>query len=277
MRTATIGVMAALLLGLVGSAPAGLVAHYQFEGNANDSSGNGLHGVLVGAATLIGDRERGKVLSLNGGHVDCGTDPRLNPGSALTVACWIKVGAFDKAWQAIITKGDYGWRLQRDNTNSGLEFACTGVNVPGTTWGNILGSTNVDDGKWHHVAGVFNGATIGLYVDGVLDRSATATGAISFNAWAVWIGANAQVAGRQWVGLIDDVRIYSHALSAAEVAALAGVAGARPGGPGGGLSPLASAFIDATGKVMSGTPNVLCTLTSSWKYEITIVGETYTA
>ncbi|MCU0918541.1 MAG: Ig-like domain-containing protein, partial [Planctomycetes bacterium] len=50
-----------------------------------------------------------------------------------------------------------------------------------------------------------------------------------------------------------------------------------PDGPGGGLSLLASAFIDATGKVMSGTPNVLCTLTSSWKYEITIVGETYTA
>jgi len=74
---------------------------------------------------------------------------------------------------------------------------------------------------------------------------------------------------------LQDVGVYGNVLGQTDQATRA--AAADGSSPGDRLSLLASAFIDATGKVMSGTPNVTCTLTSGWKYEITILGETYTA
>jgi hypothetical protein len=54
-------------------------------------------------------------------------------------------------------------------------------------------------------------------VDGVLDGSIEGTGDINSNGDHVLIGANAGDAWRYWHGLIDDVRVYSYALSEAQV------------------------------------------------------------
>jgi hypothetical protein len=67
-----------------------------------------------------------------------------------------------------------------------------------------------------------------LYVDGELDNSAEATGRINTNSWKVLIGENAERKGRFWNGLIDDVRIYSYALSEAEIKALYAGNGSGP-------------------------------------------------
>jgi hypothetical protein len=101
-----------------------------------------------------------------------------------------------------------------------MEFACTGIDVQNTDWGNVLGSANVNDGKWHHIAGVYDGSNLYLYVDGILDNSVNASGIINTNVFPVLIGENSERSGRDWNGLIDDVRIYSYALSEAEVKAL---------------------------------------------------------
>jgi len=75
---------------------------------------------------------------------------------------------------------------------------------------------NVKDGRWHHVAGVYDGQKLYLYVDGKLDNSLQASGLISRNNHPVYIGENSEQKRRVWKGLIDDVRIYSYALSADE-------------------------------------------------------------
>ncbi len=135
---------------------------------------------------------------------------------------------FDKPWQAIVTKGDTAWRLQRAQSGNGLEFACTGVKVEGTQYGQLLGTVSVNDGQWHHTVGVYDGESMCIYVDGELDSSSKASGRMNVNDFPVLIGANAQVGerlfraeeglgGREWNGWIDDVRIYSYALSPEEV------------------------------------------------------------
>jgi hypothetical protein len=43
----------------------GLVAYYPFNGNANDASGNGNHGVVVGAAASVADRHGNQNSALN--------------------------------------------------------------------------------------------------------------------------------------------------------------------------------------------------------------------
>jgi hypothetical protein len=65
--------------------------------------------------------------------------------------------------------------------------------------------------------GVYDGTHLILYVDGEPDATAIATGRIRRNDWRVFIGENSEQTNREWDGLIDDVRIYSYALSPEEV------------------------------------------------------------
>ena len=188
---------------------------------ATDSSGNGLDGTLVGDTSWVDGIVAGAlVFDGDGDYVDVGRDPAFDITQQITVSAWIKVNAFDREWQAIVTKGDSAWRLQRNWKDNTLEFACTGLVVPGNKWGSIHCAVDVNDGRWHHAAGTYNGSQICLYVDGKLDVSSTASGTIKNNGQPVYIGVNSERPYRFWNGLIDDVRLYSYALSADEVASI---------------------------------------------------------
>ena len=91
----------------------------------------------------------------------------------------------------------------------------------------MRGNRGVNDGKWHHTVGVYDGNKLYLYVDGELDVSAPATGSMDRNGWEVLIGDNAERPGRFWNGLIDDVRIYNYALTAEQIREV--MAGGGPG------------------------------------------------
>lgn len=209
---------------------AGLVAHYQFEGNAGDSSGLDppAHGVLAGNPGYKAG-VFGQAIALDGDsdYVRCGNGSLFSLTEQLTVAAWIKVNEFDKKWQTIVSKGDDSWRLARAGDSYSIEFACNGTAAtkwPG--WGEIpwavSGTTSVDDGKWHHVAGVFDGQALYLYIDGVLEAAKAAANSIDVGKYEVCIGENAQATGRQWNGSIDDLRIYNRALSHAQIVSLMG-------------------------------------------------------
>lgn len=76
---------------------------------------------------------------------------------------------------------------------------------------------DVNDGKWHHLAGVHDGAKVCLYVDGILVDFETRGGnTVAYNDPA-YIGGEEPHSKKHWNGLIDDVRIYSYALSPEEV------------------------------------------------------------
>jgi hypothetical protein len=214
-----------------------MIAFWDFEHSdgktVKDASGNNLYGRLFGDAHVTNDPDRGgQVLSLDGSRdwVECGKDVRFDISSEITVACWIRVRSFHSKWQTVMSKGDNAWRLARHEETGRLELACTGASVPGVTWGGISGKRNVNDGKWHHVVGVYDGARMSLYIDGALDVSSEASGEIGTNNWSVLIGANEEMAqpDRSFDGLIDDVRIYDYALSEAEIKALYGGQGPGP-------------------------------------------------
>ncbi|MBN2137916.1 MAG: LamG domain-containing protein [Sedimentisphaerales bacterium] len=169
-------------------------------------------GHIGGALAFDGDGDCVEVLDSNDFHIV----------NRITVAAWFKVDAFDKDWQAIVTKGDRSWRLQRNWDKESLEFACSGLLVPGNRQGSVFGVADVNDGRWHHAAGVYDGKKLSLYIDGKLDVSSDARGKILSTDSALLIGENSDKPGRWFTGAIDDVRIYSYALSAEEVAVLSG-------------------------------------------------------
>jgi hypothetical protein len=187
----------------------------EMKGSVTADAADSHTGTLVGDATWA-EGVAGGALQLDGqgDYVDLGTGPDFDIADRITVAAWIKVTAFDVDWQAIIAKGDTAWRLSRDQGNN-LHFGCTGV---WPEW--VRGNVGVNDGRWHHVAGTYDGSELRLYVDGKLDASAKTQGAVNVNAYPVYIGENAEHPGRGWHGLIDDVRLYNYALSDVEIKAL---------------------------------------------------------
>ena len=189
-----------------------------------DSSGNGHAGSLVGnphwqpAGGKIGG-----ALAFDGAgdFVQIGDEPAFDLTGPVTIAAWVKVGRFDKRWQAIVTKGDTAWRLQREAEDDTLAFHCTGIiALTGRRPEGIEGNKNVNDGQWHHVVGVFDGAAISLYTDGILDNVSKVSGSIQTNDSAVMIGGNSEQAERDWNGLIDEVCIIAGAIDADAVRAL---------------------------------------------------------
>ncbi len=100
----------------------------------------------------------------------------------------------------------------RNGNNNPSQFGTSGP-----TNGNLNGATSINDGVWHHIVAVYNGANKYIYLDGVQDATVAATGAITANATALRIAENAQATGRYWAGWIDEVSLYNVALTPAEV------------------------------------------------------------
>lgn len=212
--------------GAIDVPPTTLIAHWTLDERsgptAADSAGM-RHGVVIGDALwrpYDGRIDGAMEFDGIGDQIDCGHGSVFDICDQITVAAWIRVNRFDREFQAIVTKGDSAFRLQRAQNTSMLEFACSGVQVPGTIYGNIYGTIPVDDGQWHHAAGVYDGQTISLYIDGRLDVRSTATGRINLNSWPVLIGENAEIPIRYWNGWIDEVRVYSSALDETQIQAI---------------------------------------------------------
>lgn len=201
-----------------GSMTNGLLAHYKLDGDVQDSSGSNLHGTLKGNPAYT-PGVLGQALVFGGtDSVDCTNNVKWDVVTdKLTVAAWIRVDLFDVEYQPIVTKGDSSWRIARDSQNNGIQWR---VNGPSPTF-RINGETNANDGEWHHIAGTYDGATAWLFVDGKPEGSLATTGVAAKNTAKVFIGANAEQTARLWKGAIDDVRIYTRALTEAEVRYLA--------------------------------------------------------
>ncbi|MFN0126711.1 MAG: family 16 glycoside hydrolase [Verrucomicrobiales bacterium] len=213
----------------------GLVGRWMFdEGNgslARDVSGRDNHGTIMGGAKWI-EGKIGGALQFDGtdDFVSIPNESDFDITGGVTISAWIRVESFTNPWQAIVTKGDRAWRLHRANETKSVGFACSDLSREQV--GDLDGNQDVADGQWHHVAGVLDGTKTSIFVDGALDASADSSPSISVNDYSVLIGANAQVTGRLFHGLIDDVRIYDRALSVDELRALGKEGGGAVSPPG---------------------------------------------
>ncbi|MCP4261260.1 MAG: LamG domain-containing protein [Planctomycetes bacterium] len=190
-----------------------LVAWYRFDGDALDSSGNNIHGTEVGNPTYEAG-VFGQAINLDGDgdYVDCGLDPKFDITEFITITYWIKVVAFDRGWNTVLSRGDDSWRSSRAGTNNFMEAA-----VGGTAGNWTYGVTPVDDGEWHHIGWVYDGTMNYLYLDGEVDATEENSGQITVSSFPLYIGNNSANTDRFWNGLIDDVQIYNRPLTQEEV------------------------------------------------------------
>jgi hypothetical protein len=94
------------------------------------------------------------------------------------------------------------------------------LKTEGSTSTLIAGSGSLTPGTWYHVAAVYDGAAMRLYVGGSEVGSLGKTGPITASAAGIFVGANPPDAYAPFHGELDDVRVYNTALDSAALQAV---------------------------------------------------------
>jgi len=199
---------------------ASLIAHYAFEGNSEDSSGNGYHGVENGTVTYEAG-VIGQALNLDGFASYVTVDSVGISGAApRSIAGWAKANTdsmFD--WTNV-----FGFTGPSSN---GQHFDIQIVGDTSTTTSGFFGlhrhgwemDITANDEEWHHLAATFDGSTVSLFGDGLLVNTDTVSNVDT--PGPVHMGKR-QDNDNAFEGLVDDVRIYDTALTPEEIAWIAG-------------------------------------------------------
>lgn len=198
----------------------GLVAWYQMEGNMLDASGNAYNGTFTSTRTGLDRFSNANTFgfhpSLTDDFISLSTNSALVP-TQYTVSLWFKLvdynsnGSFDGD-TLISAYPRYAITALPDNS-SGLAFELeTGTTKITLRGANAVPIENSTDNGWHMATMTWDGAILSAYVDGLLEDQISLTTA-----------PNAASLARiypNYEGLLDDIRIYNRALTAADVDAL---------------------------------------------------------
>ena len=210
--------------------PAGLVARYELDGNANDSAGTA-HGTPTGGLFVTG--RFGQAVSLGGNdYVDCGNPSQLDFGTgSWTVSAWVNAPSLTDQMIVFSNGGDNtGGIRYMLSVGEATDHLVTLTVDDNNAKIQSTGSVVVDNGQWHHIVGVRDGSNLRVYVDGVQDGATASlpegydlSGTSQANAFigAGWHLPNSAVQ-KFFTGAIDEVRVYDYALSPAEILSLTG-------------------------------------------------------
>ena len=212
--------LAFLLLAFNTSVSAEILGQWLLNGNAKDTSGKDKDGEIIGKAGWV-DGKFGKALELDGTT----TGLKIAPG--LT---------FDQFTAALYVNSAKEWGISRTEIWAGSKKYGDAVLIRGDergAWKNgeamlhwtdgaggwfAIGSGKLDQDKWYHLAGTFDGTTLKFYLDGKLvgqEDTKIGTGDTS-----TFIGCH-PAPTNYFQGTIDDVAVYDHPLSADEIKKIA--------------------------------------------------------
>ena len=207
----------------------GLVARYDFDGNADDLSGYGNDGTVHGAA-LTADRFGNANSAYDfdgvGDYIRVPDAPQLNGMSSLTLSIWVKTVDADH-WSEILNKYNHTGDKLDGSYNLGVDIGGQVAFQYNTASKYVIKISNdsLPTDSWHHIAGVYTGTQGRIYIDGnlaALSRNdLDSSGLVNSIADDLLIGSgfNGNLEGF-FNGSLDDVRIYNRALSASEGAEL---------------------------------------------------------
>lgn len=197
-----------------------------------DASGNGHTGTISGAVwnTACGDLGFGPCLEFDGvdDYVDVGTIDVPPNTTELTLTGWVRMNDVQDCTFThncrLIDKGNVaGSHPQWWGLSFAPDFGIARVRFRvKTDPGGIMTTlhsepTRIQNGKWSFVVGTYNGSEMIIYEDGIETGRTAKSGAISIDPTkSVWIG-NTPGAPRPFGGLIDEVHVYTRALTYSEV------------------------------------------------------------
>jgi hypothetical protein len=229
------GSAVAIVVSTGAAQPAGLVLALGFDeaagATAIDSSASARNGTIRQALRAPG--KFGNALSFDG--VDdwvTVTDTTASPfdlTTGMTVSAWVNPSLMS-GWETILMKergvAGAGLLSYALYAHDGAPLAA-GQPVPGgyvrldpvatTADRAVRGAATLPVNTWSHIATTYDGVRQRFFLNGVLVATANGTGSIAVSNGAIRIGGNASSTGEFFQGLIDEVRVYNRALTAAEI------------------------------------------------------------
>lgn len=208
--------------GCTGNLNDGLVAYYPFEGNANDESGNGNHGTEHNGLTYVAGKS-GQAAMFDGedDFISIWNTKEINQNintNEGTVCVWFNISAEASGKDAFI------YQYYSEN-NDRLYLCATHTTSTTADLRMGLGNKHKSSGKvtansWNNAVMIWTpDSVMKLYINGLLDNEDTYT-----NSGFQFKGAEQFYFGRGWEGnlsfysgAIDDLRIYTRALSESEI------------------------------------------------------------
>jgi hypothetical protein len=211
-----------------GSADPSLAGYWNFdEGTgpiATDSSGHGNNGSLQAGATWAPGKVGSHCLALNsaGAFVEI-PNAVVDTSKPYSVSAWVKlsVAAGNQTVVSIDGNSDSAFFFKQHAAGFFTLEVRASDRASAPVGASASASAQTAAGTWYYFTGVFDGSTIYLYVDGVLNGRGTFA--------TPWRGLGHTFVGRSKfmgpygdyvTGAIDEVRIYSRALTASEIQAL---------------------------------------------------------
>ncbi len=219
-----------LVLGVIlaGEAQAELVGWWRFdEGSgtvASDSSGNGNNGTFNGDPQWVAGHF-GNALEFDGSGdwLDCGTGQSLRLGGAVTMTAWVRINVLNRDQKVGGNQnGSNGGYKMTIYSNNIAEFEIRSAANASTLNRAVAGGTVLAVGEWYHVTGAYSqqGGYIRTYLNGVLDRELATTAVLGVSPGPMRIGCEPYNTGaNQFNGTMDDIRVYSTALTEGEILA----------------------------------------------------------
>ncbi len=210
-----------------------LVLHYPFDDTVTtDTSGSSNTGIISGSGTTLVSGQIGSALSFNGnGYVaftsvaSLGLPTQTSPFSA---SLWVKTTATTAAIVALRNGGNgilhFGIGFNGASGNNGSPTVLLQADSAIGGAQALNSTTLVNDNNWHHLAFTrTTGQVLTIYIDGVLDCTSTDTigGGITPLLADANIGKDVlNGAITPIVGLLDDLQIYSRALTSTEIGSI---------------------------------------------------------
>lgn len=186
----------------------GLLAYYPFNGNANDASGKGFNGFLLGGVDCNTDGKIGKACFFDGIDDAILVNTTTLP-ETMTLALWLKF--------ARVGGTPIPFSIDGNAFISGPNFFFSSLTIAWNTgdwFNNKLVSRNMDL-EWHHYVLTNNLSTKAkLYVDGVFVGENVSQSSLGSK---FYLGMWHSGAGYNFNGTMDEVAIYSRELNAEEI------------------------------------------------------------
>ena len=210
----------------------GLVAAYGFDAGSGtsvtDASGNANNGTITNA-TWAATGKYGKSLQFNGTNsvVTIPDSASLHLSNGMTLEAWVNPSTVNANWRDVIYKGNDNFYLEATSSNASAPDA--GL-IAGGTYADAFG-TALAANAWSYLTETYDGSTLKLYINGTQVASTPHTGAIATSTNPLQIGGDS-IYGQFFAGMIDEVRVYNTALSAAQIQSDEGVPVAAPTAPG---------------------------------------------
>jgi hypothetical protein len=209
----------------------GLVAFYPFNGNANDTSGNGNNGTIMGA-TLTSNQFGipDSAYSFSSNSYIYATAPNLPLGSSpRTISGWIMLPTLPSQYLSVVASWGYGDYDPADCTGAGFSLWLAPDGKSLTSWGSFNDVTvnyNFRPNTFYSVATTYDGnGNLTLFVNGSQVGSQNIGSLNTFtNNYLLQLGKSTHADTFGWddylTGSLSDVRIYNCALTANEIAQL---------------------------------------------------------